>query len=80
MLTLMQRQHSRTEHLVDRENAASRTPARSIGPHREWPDRPARRVTWGSTQKKPLWDRGLDYLAETQGFEPWMQVLARMLP
>ena len=30
--------------------------------------------------QQPTEEENLDYLAETQGFEPWIQVLARMLP
>jgi hypothetical protein len=42
--------------------------------------RATRRVTWGSTEKESLRRKDPDLLAETQGFEPWMQLFGRMLP
>jgi len=41
----------------------------------------AKRRAWRATAHKlPKIAKMPDSLAETQGFEPWIQVLARMLP
>ena len=39
-----------------------------------------RRAARALRLKTPTEVANLDYMAETQGFEPWIQVLARMLP
>ena len=35
---------------------------------------------WGKNKKHPKVLDLLDFLAEAQGFEPWMHVLAHILP
>ena len=66
------------------ENARSRRVDRAGNPARmaagENAVSPASPRGAGLWQKKPFPRNGRDYLAETQGFEPWIQVLARMLP